>query len=172
MIGAAEGTVPDTPTVLATGFNSPEGPAFDRHGNLLACADAVQDGLAGQVHELAAYDLLGGACRRRHPVEGVGFGISLEEPETVAGIAARLVRGDANKAIAIDLELSERTVELHRARILHKMEARGVAQLVQMILRGPQGFSDSPSGGGTRLTSSMFSTEMLRVLSDARDERS
>ena len=34
MIGAAEGTVPDTPTVLATGFNSPEGPAFDRHGNL------------------------------------------------------------------------------------------------------------------------------------------
>lgn len=49
-------------------------------------------------------------------------------------IADRIVAGDANKAIAIDLELSERTVELHRARIMQKMEARGLAHLVQMFL--------------------------------------
>jgi two-component system response regulator FixJ len=49
-------------------------------------------------------------------------------------IAERIVAGDANKAIAIDLDLSERTVELHRARIMQKMDARGVAQLVQMML--------------------------------------
>ena len=50
-------------------------------------------------------------------------------------IAARLVAGEANKVIAIDLNLSERTVELHRAHIMQKMEARGLAQLVQMLMR-------------------------------------
>lgn len=50
-------------------------------------------------------------------------------------IAQRLCRGDANKAIAIDLQLSERTVELHRAHVLQKMEARGIAQLVQVLMQ-------------------------------------
>ncbi|MDM4769117.1 response regulator transcription factor [Solimonas sp. SE-A11] len=49
-------------------------------------------------------------------------------------VAERIVSGDANKVIAIDLDLSERTVELHRARIMQKMEARGLAHLVQMML--------------------------------------
>ena len=50
-------------------------------------------------------------------------------------IAGRLVAGAANKAVAIDLDLSERTVELHRAHIMQKMAARGVAQLVQMLMQ-------------------------------------
>ncbi len=50
-------------------------------------------------------------------------------------IAERLVAGDANKAVAIDLDLSERTVELHRAHIMQKMGARGLAQLVQMLMQ-------------------------------------
>lgn len=50
-------------------------------------------------------------------------------------IAERLVAGDANKVIAIDLSLSERTVELHRAHIMQKMEARGIAPLVQLLLQ-------------------------------------
>ena len=50
-------------------------------------------------------------------------------------IASRLVAGNANKVIAIDLGLSERTVEVHRAHIMQKMEARGLAQLVQLLLR-------------------------------------
>jgi FixJ family two-component response regulator len=50
-------------------------------------------------------------------------------------IAERLADGAANKAIAIDLGLSERTVELHRAHVMQKMGARGLAQLVQMVLQ-------------------------------------
>ena len=46
-------------------------------------------------------------------------------------IAGRIVAGQANKVIAIELQLSERTVELHRARAMQKMKVRGVAQLVQ-----------------------------------------
>jgi FixJ family two-component response regulator len=50
-------------------------------------------------------------------------------------IAERLAGGAANKVIAIDLGLSERTVELHRAHVMQKMGARGLAQLVQMVLQ-------------------------------------
>jgi FixJ family two-component response regulator len=48
-------------------------------------------------------------------------------------IADRLVAGQANKVVAIELGLSERTVEVHRARIMSKMEVRGIAQLVQIL---------------------------------------
>lgn len=49
-----------------------------------------------------------------------------------------VVDGAANKVIAIDLGLSERTVEIHRAKVMEKMDARSVAHLVklQMSLSG------------------------------------
>ena len=43
-----------------------------------------------------------------------------------------VVEGAANKVIAIDLGLSERTVEIHRAKVMEKMGARSVAHLVRM----------------------------------------
>jgi two-component system response regulator FixJ len=45
-----------------------------------------------------------------------------------------VVDGRANKVIAIDLNLSERTVEIHRANVMEKMGARSVAHLVKMHL--------------------------------------
>ncbi|MDJ0926128.1 MAG: response regulator FixJ [Gammaproteobacteria bacterium] len=45
-----------------------------------------------------------------------------------------VVRGLANKVIAMDLELSQRTVEIHRARVMEKMGARSLADLVRMAL--------------------------------------
>jgi len=49
-------------------------------------------------------------------------------------VAVRIGRGEANKVMALELAISERTVELHRARIMQKMEARSLAQLVRMLL--------------------------------------
>lgn len=46
----------------------------------------------------------------------------------------RVVEGAANKVIAIDLQLSERTVEIHRAKVMEKMGARSVAHLVKLQL--------------------------------------
>lgn len=43
-----------------------------------------------------------------------------------------VVEGEANKVMAIDLGLSERTVEIHRAKVMEKMGARSVAHLVKM----------------------------------------
>ena len=45
-----------------------------------------------------------------------------------------VVDGAANKVIAIDLDLSERTVEIHRAKVMEKMGARSVAHLVKLHL--------------------------------------
>lgn len=46
-----------------------------------------------------------------------------------------VVAGDPNKKIAYDLELSERTVEIHRSRVMKKMKAYSLAELVQLIMR-------------------------------------
>ena len=46
-----------------------------------------------------------------------------------------IVQGKANKVIAIDLGVSQRTVETHRTRIMQKMEAKSLAELVQMAVR-------------------------------------
>jgi FixJ family two-component response regulator len=49
-----------------------------------------------------------------------------------------VVDGKANKVIAMDLGLSERTVEIHRSRVMSKMRADSLAQLVQMVMRADQ----------------------------------
>jgi two-component system response regulator FixJ len=46
-----------------------------------------------------------------------------------------LVHGQANKVIAAELGISERTVELHRARCMEKMGCRSLAQLVTLVLQ-------------------------------------
>ena len=46
-----------------------------------------------------------------------------------------LIRGLSNKLIANELGISDRTVELHRARVLHNMEAGSVAELAFAVGR-------------------------------------
>jgi two-component system response regulator FixJ len=46
----------------------------------------------------------------------------------------RLVAGQPNKTIAYDLGSSPRTVEVHRARVMEKMAARSLADLVRMTI--------------------------------------
>jgi len=45
-----------------------------------------------------------------------------------------LVIGNLNKVIAHNLGISSRTVEIHRARVMEKMEARNLAHLVRLAL--------------------------------------
>ena len=50
-------------------------------------------------------------------------------------VMERVVRGQANKVIAMDLGVSQRTVELHRARVMRKLRMRAVAELVHAVDR-------------------------------------
>ena len=45
----------------------------------------------------------------------------------------RVVSGQANKVIALDLGVSQRTVELHRARVMRKLRMRSLAELVHAV---------------------------------------
>jgi FixJ family two-component response regulator len=50
-----------------------------------------------------------------------------------SSILQHIIMGKQNKTIAHELSLSQRTVENHRASLMHKMEAKCIADLMNMI---------------------------------------
>jgi FixJ family two-component response regulator len=47
----------------------------------------------------------------------------------------RVAVGQANKVIAIELGISERTVEIHRSNVMQKTQSRSLADLVRLLIR-------------------------------------
>jgi two-component system, LuxR family, response regulator FixJ len=47
-------------------------------------------------------------------------------------VLRRVVQGKPNKVIALELDLSEKTIELHRAKMMRRMGAESLAELVKM----------------------------------------
>lgn len=113
------------------------------HGDVAAAVRAMKLGAidfiekpADESHLLAAIEearaVLTNRPRRTVPREVVA--------ERLARLTARerevldhLVLGRLNKEIAQALGISQRTVEIHRARIREKMEARGISDLIMML---------------------------------------
>ncbi len=54
------------------------------------------------------------------------------EREVLEGVVA----GRLNKQIAHDLGMAEKTVKIHRARVMHKMDAGSLAALVRLMVAG------------------------------------
>jgi two-component system response regulator FixJ len=54
------------------------------------------------------------------------------------GVLDKLVQGRSNKVVAFELGISPRTVEIHRAHIMGKMEASSLSDLVRMVLAAEQ----------------------------------
>ncbi len=81
----------------------------------------------------AALDLYEMTGHRREELDKIQArlaSLSVREQEVLDG----LVAGHPNKAIAHDLQLSTRTVEVHRANVMTKMAANSLSDLVRMAL--------------------------------------
>jgi two-component system, LuxR family, response regulator FixJ len=74
---------------------------------------------------------------RADAIERIGR-LSPREREVLEGI----VSGKANKVIAFDLDIAEKTVESHRARVMQKVGVGTLAELVRLHVRA---FGDPPS---------------------------
>jgi len=82
---------------------------------------AIRNALAQQAGEDSA------ATERQAVVDRIAS-LSPREREVMDG----LVAGKANKAIAFDLDISARTVEVYRANLMMKMQAKTLSDLVRM----------------------------------------
>lgn len=85
---------------------------------LLACVDEAldEDRLRRQHHQSLA------------EVRALVESLTPREKEVFERVAA----GQANKVIAIELGISERTVEIHRSQVMHKTKSRSLAELVRL----------------------------------------
>jgi FixJ family two-component response regulator len=88
--------------------------------------------LIDRIHKALAAD--GERRKGRAEEDSIRARIALLTPRENE-VMQRVVRGQANKVIAMDLGVSQRTVELHRARVMRKLKMRSVAELVHAIDR-------------------------------------
>lgn len=77
-------------------------------------------------------------CRRRRRNQGEMARIQANYCQLTPRereVAALVVSGKSNKVIAIELGLSPKTVEVHRANVMFKLQAHSLSELVQMCMR-------------------------------------
>jgi len=90
--------------------------------------------LLDQVHTAIAMDLQRHEeLAQRATINALLATLTPREREVLNCVAA----GHSNKAVAVDLGISERTVELHRGRGMKKLKFRTVAELVRLLAEEP-----------------------------------
>jgi FixJ family two-component response regulator len=113
------------------------------YGDIPQAVEAVKRGAVdfiekpgSQAQILAAIDAAGARASQRPPT-AVPDRVVSERLARLTGrekeVLDHLVLGMTSKHIADRLGISRRTVEIHRARIREKMEARGLADLIKMM---------------------------------------
>jgi two-component system response regulator FixJ len=114
------------------------------HADVPMAVEAMKGGAVDFIEKPFAHEALLAAVRRaleqseqqrrlaeeRDTVAGKIDSLSARERQVLAG----LVAGRPNKAIAHQLQISPRTVEIYRARLMDKMQARSLPELVRMAV--------------------------------------
>jgi two-component system response regulator TtrR len=124
----------DIPVVFVTG-----------HGDVPAAVSALKGGAVDFIEKPFDYRLAVRTVERaferdREARERRGRQAALDArvallTEREREVMARVVEGRPNKAIAQELDISVKTVEVHRAKVMEKLGADSVAELVQLMLQ-------------------------------------
>jgi len=115
------------------------------HGDIPMAVQAMKNGAVDflekpfTIDEIS--DALDRALARSSTIAKVTLQPSLELKERLDSLTSRerqvldeIVSGSTNKQIARDLDLSPRTVEVHRQKIMLKMNTKNTAQLVRLAV--------------------------------------
>lgn len=114
------------------------------HGDVPMAVEAMKAGAIDFIEKPFDDEVLIDAIKRAAATLESGAG-SGEDEETVRAryglltererqVLSGVVAGLANKSIAYDLDISPRTVEVHRASVMSKMQAKSLPELVRMAL--------------------------------------
>lgn len=112
------------------------------HGDVPMAVDAMQNGAISFIlkpfRDQELLDCIGDALqkdksRRSHRDHSAAIASRLEKlTKRECDVLDLVVMGKPNKIVAYELDVSQRTVEIHRARVMKKMAARSLADLVRM----------------------------------------
>jgi len=106
--------------------------------DLVAAVEAV---LAGRTYFSPSIQaLMAELLRGDTPAEARGTPLTDREREVLSWLA----RGLSSKEVAQRLDISVRTVETHRANLMHKLGVKSLALLIQLAIR--EGIIESPHG--------------------------
>jgi two-component system response regulator FixJ len=119
------------------------------HGDVPMAVQAMKEGAADFLEKPFDDEVMLSAIRSALSARARGGEISADDDPTAAKLALLsererqvlegLIEGHANKVIAINLGISPRTVEIYRAKLMAKMEAASLAELVRMVVARPKG---------------------------------
>lgn len=114
------------------------------HGDVPMAVEAMQQG---------AVDFVQKPYREQELLDKIGLAMRLDQENRASLLQQQLIlenmqdltpreqdvmtlmiEGKANKVIAADLNISKRTVEIHRARVMEKLNANSLAHMVRMYM--------------------------------------
>lgn len=109
------------------------------HGDVPMAVEAVKKGafdfIEKPFNDSQLIDLLRRAAEAALPQAGASGGGRLQQlTSREREVLDRVVAGKLNKSIADELGISIKTVEAHRARVMEKMQAKSLAELIQLTL--------------------------------------
>lgn len=118
------------------------------HGDVPASVRAMKHGavdflqkpvIADELFAAVSAALVKDEARLRHAREDADLAALRARVDTLTDrqreVWLRVIRGELNKQIAIDLGIVDRTVKLHRAKAMEKLGARSTADLVRIAER-------------------------------------
>ncbi len=123
----------DIPVIVITG-----------HGDVPLAVEAMKSGAVDFIEKPFAEDTILKAVRaacERAGSKGKQSGEEAALAERLASLSERerqvldgLIAGNANKTIAHELGISPRTVEVYRANVMNKMQAKSLSELIRMTI--------------------------------------